>query len=87
MVSTKTKDLAAFRTLYRMNFKKKVNCTQLVARCLGFDGKEDKDRSVFKHKIVNEIDTKVFRHFRSIDADGIQISRYVQIENDMERLD
>ena len=58
----------------------------MVAKFFGYGGNDDKDKPIFKHQIVNEMNTNVFKHLRSTHYAGIQSSRYVMIENDMERL-
>lgn len=55
-----------------------------MMRLFGFSSSENK--LTFRHQIVNEIATNTFMHSKSHHSKALQRSRYVMIDDDVERL-
>ena len=79
-----TKDLHNFKNKFRLNFYARENFSTKVMTMLGMIG--NKDRLTFKYQLVNEIESSIFSHDSSHYTQALQRSRYVMIDDDVERL-
>ena len=60
LISERTKEALAFQNSFRLNFYVEENFTRKMMVALGFAN--DKEKPTFKHQVVNEVASKVFRH-------------------------
>ena len=84
LVSQETKDLHTFKNTFRLNFYQEADFQTKMLRALGLASTDSK--LTFKHQIVNEIASTVFTHSKSHHAKALQRSRYVMIDDDVNRL-
>lgn len=89
--SVETKEYFKFKNNFRFNFYKNGNFQQKLFEKLGltdkpFDENDTTNKLTFKHKIVNEKENNLVNHHTSQHAKGLQKSKYLVIDENMERI-
>lgn len=89
-VSQKTKDFHSHKNTFRLNFYQNENVQRKLLENLGMIDKPSKGFSISKltlrHAIVNEKVSTEINHYMSLHSKGLQHSRYLQIDDDIARL-
>ena len=89
--SVETKEYFKFKNNFRFNFYKNESFQQKLFEKLGltdkaFDVDDTSNKLTFKHKIVNEKEHCLVNHHTSQHSKGLQKSKYLVIDENMERI-